>query len=80
MDSLKQPDGAHEVRFAGVYVVLFSDGSIKRFSHKQLFFVDDVNLPGDSLAFPGMTGYTKVAYTWEELYKRASRTRVTYDE
>lgn len=77
--AIDRPDGSQEMHLSGVYVVLFSDGSIERFSHRELFFVDDVTIPGDSLAFPGMTGYTKVAYTFEELLKRSPRLRVTFE-
>ncbi len=50
------PDGRQDRHYSGVYVVLFSDGSIKQFKHEDLFYVENSDLPGPSIAFPGMTG------------------------
>ncbi len=75
-------DSSKDVLYSGEYVVLFSDGSIRKFKHKETFFVECSWLPGPPLSFPGMTGYTKVAFDFEHSpYAKASRVfRVSYEE
>lgn len=64
-NTIVYPDKSQDVLYSGVYVVLYSDGSIREFSHKETFYVEVAGLPMKRLAFPGMAGYSKIAYDWE---------------
>lgn len=74
------PDGTRERHYSGVHVVLFSDGSIRQFKHEDLFYVENSDLPGPSIAYPGMTGYKgkKWAFAEARWNKPSAKLRVTY--
>ena len=77
------PDGSRDMHYSGVFVVLFSDGSIRKFKHKEVFMVDEVNFPGArSIAFPGMTGYKgeRLPFAEDRSNKPWKKLRVTYEE
>jgi hypothetical protein len=77
------PDWSEDRHFSGVFVVLFSDGTIGRFKHKEVFTVDNLNYPrATSMAFPGMTGYKgeRVPFAAYRANKPWKNLRVTYEE
>lgn len=59
-------DGSQDAHFSGVFVVLFSDGSIRQFKHKETFFVKCADgIPGPQHSFPGTSFHLGIAYDWE---------------
>jgi hypothetical protein len=80
--TVRYPDGSVDRHFSGVYVVLFSDGTIGKFKHKQTYFVVHAKLPGPTMGFPGMTGYTKKLYDFADspANKPWKNLRVTYED
>jgi hypothetical protein len=76
------PDGSADKRFSGAFVVLFSDGSIGKFKHREVFFIENAILPGPILGFPGETGYTKKLYDFADspANKPWKNLRVSYED
>lgn len=74
-------DLSKHARYSGVYVVLFSNGSIRKFKHKETVYVRCADgVPGPLHSFPGATGHLGIAYYWEHspLATENEVFRVTY--
>jgi hypothetical protein len=81
-NAIEYQDGSRDHHFAGEYVVLFSDGSIKQFKHRETLYVESSWLPGPMLAFPGQTGYERIVWTWDKqpIFQSNPMVRVTYGD
>lgn len=81
--TVRYPDGSADKHFSGWFVVLFSDGSVRKFRHKEVFMVENLNFArAKTIAFPGMTGFRgkRIPFAEDLANKPRKNLRVTYEQ